>query len=151
MIPDKVQKILDSYGLKALEFEEGSTPTAKTAAEKIGVSVGRIAKSILMKGKDGKYRLFVVAGDRRISSSKVKKETGLKHSMCSPEETLEVTGFRVGGVCPFGLEGVDIYIDISLKEYGTVYPAAGNDASGVPATFEQLLDITGGSASDVAE
>lgn len=144
MIPEKVRKVLQAHGLQALEFEEGSTPTATTAAEMIGVEVGQIAKSMLMRGKDGACRMFVIAGDRKISSSKVKKTTGVKHSMCSPEESYEITGFRPGGVCPFGVEGVEIYIDSSLDGYETVYPAAGNDASGVPTTFKQLLEITGG-------
>ena len=149
MVPEKVRKILDAYNLEVLEFEEGSTPTAKTAAEMIGVEVGQIAKSMLMRGKDGAYRMFVIAGDRKISSSKVKKTTGVKHSMCSPEESYEITGFRPGGVCPFGVEGVEIYIDSSLEGYETVYPAAGNDASGVSTTFSRLLEITGGRVSNI--
>jgi len=76
MIPEKVQQILEAAGLEALEFEPGSTPTAAAAALKIGVTVGQIAKSMLMRGKDGAYRLFVLAGDRRVSSSKVKQLTG---------------------------------------------------------------------------
>lgn len=152
MIPDNVQTVLDAAGLSALEFEPGSTPTAATAAEKIGVSVGQIAKSMLMKGKDGRHRLFVLAGDVRVSSAKVKSLTGVKHSMCSAEETFEATGFKPGGVCPFGLEDtLDIYIDRSLEQYDTVYPAAGNDASGVPVTYQQLLEITGGEICDVGQ
>ena len=169
MIPENVKKVLDAAGLEALEFEPGSTPTAATAAEKIGVTVGQIAKSMLMRGKDGVYRMFVLAGDRRVSSSKVKQLTGVKHSMCPKEETYEVTGFKPGGVCPYGLDGggaaagmandgsgtsrpsIEIYIDRSLEEYDTVYPAAGNDASGVPTTFRQLLEMTGGTVSDVAQ
>ena len=100
MVPEKVKNILNAYNLQALEFEEGSTPTAETAAAKIGVIVGQIAKSILMRGKDGGYRMFVVAGDKRISSSKVKQTTGVKHSMCPPEVTLKVTGFKGRGDTP---------------------------------------------------
>lgn len=153
MIPENVATILAREGLKALEFEPGSTPTAATAAEKIGVTVGEIAKSMVMKGKDGTYRMFVLAGDKRVSSKKVKELTGVKHSMCSKEETAKITGFRPGGVCPFGIDGenIEIYIDSSLEQYDTVYPAAGTDSSGVPVTFRQLLEITGGAVSSVAE
>ncbi len=41
MVPEKVRKILDAYNLEVLEFEEGSTPTAKKAAEMIGVGAVR--------------------------------------------------------------------------------------------------------------
>ena len=54
-IPPKVQTFLKDHDLSALEFEPGSTPTAETAAQRIGVPVGQIAKSILFKGKDEKF------------------------------------------------------------------------------------------------
>ena len=151
MIPQKVVSVLESYGLTALEFEEGSTPTAETAAARIGVAVGQIAKSILMRGKDGRYRLFLLPGDRRISSKKVKQLTGVKHSMSGAEETYEVTGFYPGGVCPFGVDGVEIYLDSSLADYDTIYPAAGNDATGVPISYRQLLAITDGQECNVSD
>lgn len=141
MIPDHVQAILKKHSLKALEFEAGSTPTAEMAAQQIGVSVGQIAKSILMRGKDENYRMFVLAGDRKISSSKVKKLTGIKHSMAKAEETKKITGFWPGSVCPFGIEEIEIYIDRSLAEYDIIYPAAGTDASGVPVSYNSLIDI----------
>lgn len=72
-IPEKVQAFLESHALSALEFEPGSTPTAETAAQRIGVPVGRIAKSILFKGKDEKYRLVVAAGEVSILRSIVPK------------------------------------------------------------------------------
>ncbi len=150
MIPHNVQTVLDSYKLSALEFDPGSTPTSQLAAEQIGVEVGQIAKSILMRGKDDQYRMFVIAGDRKISSGKVKRLTGVKHSMTGAEETQQATGFLPGSVCPFGVEGVHIYIDTSLKQWDTIYPAAGTDASGVPVAFDRLLEITGAQEVDVA-
>lgn len=151
MIPDKVRRALEAAGLKALEFEPGSTPTAPLAAARIGVEVGQIAKSLLFRAKDGSYHLVVCAGDKRVSSSKLKALVGSKASMADAEETLRVTGFPPGGVCPFGLEGVSIWIDESLAAWPTVYPAAGTDSTGVPTSFDTLLAITGGRRSSVAD
>jgi prolyl-tRNA editing enzyme YbaK/EbsC (Cys-tRNA(Pro) deacylase) len=149
MIPDKVKKILDAEGLSALEFEEGSTPTAETAAAKIGVEVGQIAKSLLFKGASGRGGLVVWAGDQMVSSGNIKRLCGEKMSMTKAEETFALTGFWPGGVCPFGLEGMEIYVDDSLKVWDTIYPAAGNDATGVPLSYEKLLRICGGRSCDV--
>jgi len=145
-IPENVQKCLQQHGLKALEFEPGSTPTAESAAERIGVPVGQIAKSMLFKGKDGNFRMVVAAGDRRISSKLMKQVTGYKHRMATAEETLAMTGFKHGGVCPFALdsEKVAILLDASLEEYSLVYPAAGTDATGVPLTPQRLAEVTCG-------
>ncbi len=149
MIPEKVRRVLDAHGLKALEFESGSTPTAETAAARIGVEVGQIAKSLLFKGSAGRFILIVCAGDRKVSSGAVKRLAGEKLSMANGDETFAATGFRPGGVCPFGLEGVEIFIDESLRLWPQVYPAAGNDASGVPTSYDQLLEICGGRSCDV--
>ncbi len=145
-IPPKVRVFLENHGLEALEFEPGSTPTAEAAAQRIGVPVGQIAKSILFKGKDEEYRLVVAAGDKKINSGALKRATGAKHRMASSEETQEATGFLPGGVCPFGLgeTSVAILLDVSLDEYDIVYPAAGTDATGVPLSPDYLQQITGG-------
>jgi prolyl-tRNA editing enzyme YbaK/EbsC (Cys-tRNA(Pro) deacylase) len=47
------------------------------------------------------------------------------------------------------VEGLDILIDKRLADYETIYPAAGNDASGVPVTFTQLQAITQAQVVDV--
>jgi len=148
MIPAKVKQVLDSSGLVALEFEPGSTPTAELAAQRLGVATARIAKSLLFKSKEGTYHLVVCPGDKRLSSGVLKRSIGSKVSMANAEETERVTGFRPGGVCPFGLEGVAILLDKELGGLGIVYPAAGTDATGVPTTLEQLARITGGRIVD---
>ncbi len=151
MIPKHVQQILDANGLRALEFEPGSTPTSELAAQRIGVQVAQIAKSILLLGKDGKYRMAVLRGDRKLASGKLKQVTGVKHCMASPEETLEHTGFSIGGVCPFGLQDISVYIDQGLSEFELIYPAAGTDASGVPMHIDDLLQITRAKVCDITQ
>jgi prolyl-tRNA editing enzyme YbaK/EbsC (Cys-tRNA(Pro) deacylase) len=150
-IPSKVQMFLELHDLSALEFEPGSTPTAEKAAERIGVPVGQIAKSLLFKGKDLEYRMVVAAGDKKINSGALKRATGAKHRMASADETKKVTGFLPGGVCPFGLENnnVTILLDASLDEYDVIYPAAGTDATGVPVSPQYLQQVTGGEKVDV--
>ena len=148
MIPEKVQSILERYGLKAIEFEPGSTPTAVLAAEKLGVGVGSIAKSLLFVAKDGRCFMVVCPGNRKVANAKLKAAIGAKTRMANAEETHAATGFQPGGVCPFGVEGIEILLDVTLQNYETIYPAAGTDSSGVPMSFEQLRQITGGRICD---
>jgi prolyl-tRNA editing enzyme YbaK/EbsC (Cys-tRNA(Pro) deacylase) len=144
MIPEKVQKILREHDLQAIEFEPGSTPTAVLAAEKLGVGVGNIAKSLLFVARDGRYFMVLCPGDRKIANTKLKAAIGVKTRMANAEETRAATGFQPGGVCPFGVERVEILLDASLENYDTIYPAAGTDSSGVPMSFQLLQRITGG-------
>ena len=149
-IPSKVRDFLNEYGLQALEFEPGSTPTSVLAAAQIGCQVGQIAKSLLFKDKKGVFHLVLLAGDAKVSSGKLKRLVGSEASMASPEETFAVTGFRIGGVCPFGIKETPIYLDSSLKAWDTIYPAAGTSASGVPLTYSRLLEVTGARECEVA-
>jgi prolyl-tRNA editing enzyme YbaK/EbsC (Cys-tRNA(Pro) deacylase) len=149
VIPEKVRGVLAPHGLAAVEFEPGSCATSALAAARFGVTVGQIAKSLLFIGKDGRYFLVICPGDRKISSSKLKAAAGVKSRMAGPEETLAVTGFPPGGVCPFGLDGsIRVFLDRGLERHATIYPAAGTDSSGVPMSFAQLAAVTGGTVGD---
>jgi prolyl-tRNA editing enzyme YbaK/EbsC (Cys-tRNA(Pro) deacylase) len=149
VLPDKVRAVLEAHGLTALEFEPGSTPTAESAARRIGVEVGQIAKSLLFRDRAGRHHLVVCAGDVKVSSSKLKRRLGSSAMMASGEEAVRITGFAPGAVCPFGVVDVPIYVDESLRRFTTIYPAAGTDSSGVPMTYEKLLAITGAQPCDV--
>jgi prolyl-tRNA editing enzyme YbaK/EbsC (Cys-tRNA(Pro) deacylase) len=149
VIPEKVRGVLAAHGLTAKEFAPGTTATSTLAAQQLGVKVGQIAKSLLFVGKDGRFFMVVSPGDRRISSAKLKAVIGVKSRMASGEETLAATGFGPGAVCPFAVDGtIPVFIDRSLSEYETIYPAAGTDSSGVPISFDILVAITGGIVGD---
>jgi prolyl-tRNA editing enzyme YbaK/EbsC (Cys-tRNA(Pro) deacylase) len=149
MIPEEVSRVLAAHGLKAIEFEPGSTATSQLAADRLGVRVGQIAKSLLFLGKDGRYVMLVCPGDRKVSSAKLKAVLGVKTRMARHEEALAATGFEPGGVCPFGIDdGIRILLDVGLARYPAIYPAAGTSASGVPMTFGQLVTITAGELGD---
>ena len=130
-------------------FTGENTSTVALAAEVLGVEEGMIAKSLCMHLKE-KDIILVVCGHSRIDNRKFKDAFGCKAKMLSAEETLEVTGFPVGGVCPFALpSNVPVYLDVSLKQYDIVYPAAGTRDSAVKVVVEHLPEYTGGTWVDV--
>lgn len=149
VIPENVRIILDRHGLEVLEFEPGSTPTAISAARRIGVETARIAKSILLKAKDGRFVVAVIPGDARLDNGKIKGWLGCRARMATAEETYAVTGFRPGGVCPFGIEGTAVAVDRSLDRFDIVYPAAGTDSTGVPVSPGNLAAIVGADRADL--
>lgn len=130
-------------------FED--TSTVEKAAKALGVAEGEIVKSLLLKVKK-KYIMILMAGDKRISNRKFKNLFACKPKMPEPEEVMEVTGHPVGGVCPFALRNlVDIYLDISLREYDVVYPAAGEFNAAVKLSVQELKELTLGKWIDVSE
>lgn len=60
------------------------------------------------------------------------------------DEVESQIGHAPGGVCPFGInEGVNVYLDESLRQFDVVYPAAGDDHSAVKLSIEELEQISG--------
>lgn len=122
---------------------ELTTATVDTAAFALGVEPGRIAKTLAVRVGD-RTILVVARGDARLDNQKSKGEFGGRPRMLGPEETLELTGHPVGGVCPFGLASpLPIYVDVSLKPYSTVYPAGGSTNTSVCMTPQRLFDLVG--------
>ena len=127
MSVEKVRAHLAKFGLdeRIQEFSVSSA-TVELAAAALGTEGARIAKTISLHAKDGGCILIVCAGDCKIDNQKFKARFGFKPRMLSPDEALSMTGHAVGGVCPFALpDGVPVYLDISMKRFDTVYPAAG--------------------------
>ena len=55
-----------------------------------------------------------------------------------------MVGHAVGGVCPFGIkENVDVYLDVSLKRFETVFPACGSSSSAIELSLEELERYSG--------
>ncbi|MGF7400215.1 YbaK/EbsC family protein [Thermoanaerobacterium thermosaccharolyticum] len=127
------------------------TSTVEKAANAIGVSPGEIAKSMLFKLKD-KYIMVILSGEKKIDNRKFKDTFHCKARMVPPEEVLEITGHPVGGVCPYGLKtDIDIYYDISLKNYKIVYPAAGDINAAVAIKVDDMDKIVKGEWVDVSQ
>ena len=126
--------------LRLIEVEQ-STATVATAAQALGVEPGRIAKTLAVRAGDHLF-LLVARGDARLDNGKSKKEFGARPRMLGPEETLEVTGHPVGGVCPFGLERpLPVYLDVSLQAFDLVYPAGGSLNTSVEVQTQRLFDL----------
>ena len=60
--------------------------------------------------------------------------------MLTPEEVLEYIGHGIGGVCPFAIKDdkVKVYLDIAMKRFESVFPAAGSSNSSIELTCEEL-------------
>lgn len=124
------------------EFDVSSA-TVELAAEALGVDGARIAKTLSFKTQDGGCMLILAAGDARIDNKKYKSEFHLKAKMLSPDEVLEMVGHPVGGVCPFGInEGIEVYLDESLKRFTTVFPAVGSASSAIELNLQELFEYS---------
>lgn len=129
------------YGDRVQTFEVSSA-TVELAALAVGTQPAKIAKSLTFM-VDEQPIMILCAGDTKIDNTKYKGIFHKKAKMLTREEVNEFIGHDVGGVCPFGIkEGVDVYLDVSLKRFDYVYPACGNASSAVKLTPAELEAVS---------
>ena len=136
---EAVQKYFADFNMadRVVVLEE-TTATVDQAASAHGVDPDQIAKTLSFK-IDSKTILIVASGNARIDNKKYKAGFRTKARMASPEEVLEATGHRVGGVCPFGLpDPIDVYLDESLRKHTELIPAAGDTNAAIRLSLEEL-------------
>ena len=128
------------YADHVIELEDSSA-TVQLAAQALGVEPGMIAKTMsFLIGEEA--ILILTEGTARVDNRKYKDTFHMKAKMIPFEEVENWIGHAPGGVCPFGIkEGVKVYLDESLKQFDTVYPAAGNDHSAVKLTIAELEEV----------
>ena len=135
----KVREYFKTFGVdgRIREFDMSSA-TVELAAVAVGVEGARIAKSMSFKVGEEPI-IIVMAGDAKVDNSRYKAQFHTKAKMLTFEEAHNLIGHDPGGVCSFALpENVKTYLDISLKRFETVFPAAGSDNSAIELTCEEL-------------
>ena len=154
MAEEAVRAHLAQFGLedRYMDLAENSA-TVELAAKALGREPQRIAKTLAFRRGDG-AALIVAAGDARVDNAKFRAYFGERARMLQGDEVLARTGHAPGGVCPFAVcPGTQVYLDVSLKRFDTVYPAGGNAHSAVRLSLEELerasqfcdwIDVCGG-------
>ncbi|MDD6159646.1 MAG: YbaK/EbsC family protein [Oscillospiraceae bacterium] len=141
---ERVRDYFAGLGLaeRILEFDVSSA-TVALAAQALVCEESRIAKTLSFRQGD-KVALIVCAGDVKIDNGKYKAAFGTKAKMLAFEEAEPLIGHGVGGVCPFAVnEGVEVWLDDSLKRFDTVFPACGSSNSAIELTPAELERYSG--------
>ena len=149
----RAEKSLKQFNpdLKVIALEQ-TARTANDAATALGCKVGAIVKSLLFKAGE-KFVLCLVSGDKRCSLNKLKKILNEKDvSMANPDDVKRVTGYTIGGVSPTGhLTKIKIYIDVNLKNFNSIFAAAGHPNAVFEIDFEDLKRLTQGETKEITE
>ena len=136
---EKVKQYFKKFDMedKVLEFDVSSA-TVELAAQALNCEPCRIAKSLTFMLDDTPI-MIVAAGDVKIDNAKYKAKFGAKAKMLKFDEVEPLIGHGVGGVCPFGInDGVEVFLDSSLRRFSSVYPACGSSNSAVKMTIAEL-------------
>ena len=150
----RVQAALDALGYKgAIMSMPDSTHTAEQAAAAAGCELGQIIKT-LAAYVAGSPMLILVSGDRRLDDRLVaaRAGTGRKQvKLASADQVLELTGYPVGGVSPFGLPApLPVVVDAALRRFETVWLAAGTASAILPIQLDDLLRYLGSEFAEIS-
>lgn len=130
--------------------------TAAQAAEALGVEVGAIANSLVFRacragGADAPLLALTSGAHRAHLGALATLADADEVGKAGPEFVKEHTGQVIGGVAPVGHPSrLLTLVDTALRRHDVVWAAAGHPKTVFPATFDDLLALTGGTAADVA-
>ena len=144
MVNEKVFAALKKHGLEdRITIHDETIDTVEHAALRIGCTEPEIAKTLSFVVED-KPVIVVMAGDGRVNSSKFKAKFHTKPHMVPRDQVEERIGYQPGGVCPFGIPSdIPVWLDVSMKRFAYVHPAAGDEYTSVTLTPEELETASG--------
>lgn len=146
---DKLKKYLEENKAehKLLNFDE-SVATSTEATKQMGEKTENLVKSVAFYKKE-LVIIAIVRKQDRVDKSKISKAlnlTGIK--LCSPEDTLEKTGYPAGGVPPLGFEA-QFLMDEKVAEKEEVIAGGGDNRTLIKIKTQELLRLNKAKIMDI--
>ena len=135
-----------AYTLATYDYNPNGERVGLQAAEALGAPPGEVLKTLMVKA-DGKPACVVLASDREVSMKRLAAALGAKSAeMMKPADAERITGYRVGGVSPFGQKrAVPTVIDAEAAALPEAFVNAGQrglQARLKPADLVRVLGAT---------
>ena len=140
---NQIRDLLNEHNVAFREVEHEPTFTSEESAAARGEDLKIGGKALLMKSGD-EFRLFVLPADRKVDSSAIRAELGIrKMRFASRDELLELTGLVPGSVPPFGrpILSFDLYVDSAIRENERIAFNAGSLTNSVIMGVEDYLRL----------
>jgi prolyl-tRNA editing enzyme YbaK/EbsC (Cys-tRNA(Pro) deacylase) len=155
---------LGTHELKAFMHDQGiqgeilyldvPTPTVESAAQAVGAKVQQIIKSILFMIDDQPV-LAIACGTSSINRRAIAElyQVGKKRvKLASPEMVLEISGYEVGAMPPFGhRQPITTLIDYRVLELTEAYAGGGAENALMRLNPQEIQRVTGAKALDLLE
>jgi len=135
-----------AYTLATYDYDPNAERVGLQAAEALGVPASEVLKTLMVKA-DGKPVCVVLASDREVSMKRLAAALGAKTAgMMKPADAERLTGYRVGGVSPFGQKRlVPTVVDADAAALPEAFVNAGQrglQARLAPADLLRVLGAT---------
>ena len=149
----RIRGLLKDAEIDFKEIHHPPTYTSEASALARGEDLKIGGKAIVLKLNED-YKLFVIAADRKIDSSKIKNYFGIrKLRFASAEELLRLTGLNPGSVPPFGKPILDLnlFIDNSVAQNEKIAFNAGSLTDSIIMSVTDYLRVSAGVLFDFSQ
>ncbi len=133
---------LDTIGIPHQVFRHnGPVNSLEQAAQERGERPQQVVRSILFRLGEDEYIMALVAGPSQISWKKLRKHMMQSRlTMATEEEVLDVTGYRVGAVSPFGAKRpLRVLVDPGLLKEEEVSLGSGVRGVAIVMSTKELM------------
>ena len=147
-LDEKVAKALTDLKMVYRVFD-CDPALADTAAfcEHYGFPQGQSANAIIVASKHEpvKFACCIVLATTKLDvNKKVSLLLGVKKvSFANSDQTVALTGMQIGGVTPFGLPAIPIYVDAAVMQQDDAILGGGNRSTKVFMAPNELLKLPG--------
>ena len=92
-------------------------------AQALAVDEHLVVKTLVMQDEDARPLLVLMHGDRTVSTRQLARDSGRRHiEPCRAEVAERHTGYRVGGISPFGTrKAMPVYVERTVLALPAVF------------------------------
>jgi Cys-tRNA(Pro)/Cys-tRNA(Cys) deacylase len=127
--------------------------SAETVAEKIGLPVEQVFKTLVVKGERGSIYFAVVPGHNEVNLKSLARLAGERKMELAPlKEVQSLTGYIRGGVTALaGKKDYPVFLDESATKFDTISISAGIRGMQVLLNPGDYLQITHAQLGEIAK
>ncbi|TAL46801.1 YbaK/EbsC family protein [archaeon] len=138
---EKLNDFIKMHNIHAehLQFDK-AIHTVQDTLRVTEIDLKYITKSMIFKDRQGRTIVGMVPAEFRVSISQLCRAVDEDIELCSPKESLERTGYPVGGMPCFGYDAI-VVIDNKVFENEHIYTGGGSEFSLVKISTEEVRKI----------
>jgi len=141
-----------AFTTHAYDHDPDADSFGAEAAEKLGVDLGRVFKTLVCQAEGvGLFQVLVPVA-ARLDLKKLARALEVKKADLADGGVAErTTGYVLGGICPLGgRKALPTWIDASVSALPSVYVSAGRRGLEIELAPADLIRLTGASVAELA-
>lgn len=142
-----LEKAAAAFTLHEYDYDPDADSIGMQAAQALGVDPARLLKTLMARA--GERVVCVLApSDKEVSLKRLAAAAGTKDAaMLKPAEAERITGYRVGGISPFGQKKrVDVFIEAQAMNHASVLCNGGRRGLQIELPPGEIVRLLGAKA-----